>query len=117
MFPDIVCFCHLRWNFVYQRPQHLLSRFARQGRVFVIEEPVFDAGVGAANFHITKDPQLELWIVEPLLRGRPQTDRGHACFLQTQNARSAPPHAMSLSAHNFFVLKRLHLEGAAAKAR
>ena len=39
---DLVCFCHLRWNFVYQRPQHLLSRFASQQRVFLIEEPYFD---------------------------------------------------------------------------
>ena len=39
---DLVCFSHLRWNFVYQRPQHLLSRFARAGtRVFFVEEPVF----------------------------------------------------------------------------
>lgn len=37
---DLVCFSHLRWNFVYQRPQHLLSRFALQGRVFYVEEPV-----------------------------------------------------------------------------
>lgn len=39
----LLCFCHLRWNFVYQRPQHLLKRFARYDRVFFIEEPVFDA--------------------------------------------------------------------------
>ena len=39
--PDVVCFSHLRWDFVYQRPQHLLSRFARHGRVFFVEEPVF----------------------------------------------------------------------------
>jgi UDP-galactopyranose mutase len=37
---DLVCFSHLRWDFVYQRPQHLLSRFAAQGRVFYFEEPV-----------------------------------------------------------------------------
>src|SRR6266850_1717547 len=41
--PDLVCFSHLRWNFVYQRPQHLLSRAARDRRVFFIEEPVFDS--------------------------------------------------------------------------
>jgi glycosyltransferase involved in cell wall biosynthesis len=40
---DLVCFSHLRWNFVYQRPQHLLSRFAKQFRVFFVEEPMFDA--------------------------------------------------------------------------
>ncbi|MEH2046335.1 UDP-galactopyranose mutase [Nostoc sp.] len=39
--PDIVCLSHLRWNFVYQRPQHLLSRCAQGKRVFFIEEPIF----------------------------------------------------------------------------
>jgi UDP-galactopyranose mutase len=38
---DLVCFSHLRWDFVYQRPQHLLSRAARDRRVFFVEEPVF----------------------------------------------------------------------------
>jgi glycosyltransferase involved in cell wall biosynthesis len=41
---DVVCFSHLRWDFVFQRPQHLMSRFARSHRVFFIEEPIFDAG-------------------------------------------------------------------------
>jgi UDP-galactopyranose mutase len=39
--PDLICLSHLRWDFVYQRPQHLLSRCARERRVFFIEEPVF----------------------------------------------------------------------------
>jgi len=34
-----VAFSHLRWAFVYQRPQHLLSRAARTRRVFYVEEP------------------------------------------------------------------------------
>jgi UDP-galactopyranose mutase len=38
----LVVFSHLRWDAVYQRPQHLLSRFARVQPVFVIEEPVHD---------------------------------------------------------------------------
>ncbi len=38
---DLVCFSHLRWDFVYQRPQHLLSRCARNRRVFFVEEPIF----------------------------------------------------------------------------
>lgn len=37
---DLLCFSHLRWDFVYQRPQHLMSRFARSRRVFFIEEPI-----------------------------------------------------------------------------
>jgi len=31
----------LRWDFVYQRPQHLLSRCAKERRVFFIEEPIY----------------------------------------------------------------------------
>ncbi|AFZ57424.1 UDP-galactopyranose mutase [Anabaena cylindrica FACHB-243] len=39
---DIVCLSHLRWHFVYQRPQHLLSRCVKGKRVFFIEEPIFN---------------------------------------------------------------------------
>ncbi len=41
---DLVCFTHLRWGFVFQRPQHLLSRFSKHQRVFFIEEPIFHDG-------------------------------------------------------------------------
>ena len=43
--PLLVCFSHLRWDFVWQRPQHLLSRAAKHYRVLVIEEPVFRPSV------------------------------------------------------------------------
>jgi len=36
----LICFSHLRWNFVFQRPQHLMSRFAREMNVIYWEEPV-----------------------------------------------------------------------------
>ena len=38
----IIVFSHLRWNFVYQRPQHLLSRLADQYQILFVEEPVHD---------------------------------------------------------------------------
>lgn len=62
---DIVCFCHLRWGFVYQRPQHLLSRFARTHRVFLIEEPVF----GAEDNHLvtTIDDATKVHVITPHL--------------------------------------------------
>ena len=41
---DLLCFSHLRWDFVYQRPNHLMSRAAAASRVFYIEEPVCDDG-------------------------------------------------------------------------
>ncbi|NJS37895.1 MAG: glycosyltransferase family 1 protein, partial [Rhodobacteraceae bacterium] len=36
----LIVFSHLRWDFVYQRPQHLLSRIGRVHDVLVVEEPV-----------------------------------------------------------------------------
>lgn len=36
----LIVFSHLRWNFVYQRPQHLMSRLAKRWNVIFIEEPV-----------------------------------------------------------------------------
>jgi glycosyltransferase involved in cell wall biosynthesis len=42
----IVVFSHLRWGFVWQRPQQFLSRFARRHRVLFVEEPMFDVAEG-----------------------------------------------------------------------
>jgi UDP-galactopyranose mutase len=42
--PTIVVFCHLRWDFVFQRPQHLLTRLARHFNILVVEEPVRHEG-------------------------------------------------------------------------
>ena len=39
----LVCLSHLRWDFVLQRPQHLMGRFARTRDVYVWEEPVATA--------------------------------------------------------------------------
>ena len=63
---DLICFSHLRWNFVYQRPQHLLSRFAKTYRVFYVEEPVYENDV---KHHLQfKKAQNNLWVVTPVLQ-------------------------------------------------
>jgi glycosyltransferase involved in cell wall biosynthesis len=43
--PLLVCFSHLRWDFVFQRPQHLLTRATKYFRVLFVEEPILKAGV------------------------------------------------------------------------
>jgi len=40
---NLLCFSHLRWDFLLQRPQHLLLRFASDINVYFVEDPVFDA--------------------------------------------------------------------------
>jgi UDP-galactopyranose mutase len=44
--PTILVFSHLRWDFVYQRPQHLLSRLAEHYKICFFEEPSFRPGQG-----------------------------------------------------------------------
>ncbi len=72
---DLICFSHLRWDFVYQRPQHLLNRFAQQRRVFFIEEPVYDGGLPRA--HVSKRDSgvvvMVPWLPESL-RDHPTRD-------------------------------------------
>src|SRR4051795_2827508 len=53
--PLLVCFSHLRWDFVWQRPQHLLSRAAKHFRVLVIEEPIFKPDA-APHIDISRRP-------------------------------------------------------------
>lgn len=63
--PDLVCLSHLRWNFVYQRPQHLLGRCAKNRRVFFIEEPVFSA---ATDWRLDVSiHETGVWVIVPHL--------------------------------------------------
>jgi UDP-galactopyranose mutase len=62
---DLICFSHLRWGFVYQRPQHLMSRFAKHRRVFFVEEPVF--GVTAPEWHLSVCPATGVRVAIPRL--------------------------------------------------
>jgi glycosyltransferase involved in cell wall biosynthesis len=62
---DLVCFSHLRWGFVFQRPNHLLSRFSRHQRVFFIEEPVFQDEDDKLHIENYND---NLYVVTPHIR-------------------------------------------------
>lgn len=59
----IAAFSHLRWNFVYQRPQHLLSRLAARHRVVFIEEPERDLS-GPSRWERSM-PQPSLTVYRP----------------------------------------------------
>jgi len=62
---DLICFSHLPWNFVYQRPQHLLSRFAIDYRVFYIEEFTCNDTEDGYSLHESEE---QVWIVKPHLK-------------------------------------------------
>ena len=62
---DLLVFSHLRWDFVFQRPQHLLSRHAKNRRVFYFEEPVFGM-TDTPSLHL-RESQENVQIVVPYL--------------------------------------------------
>ncbi|MFC4211237.1 glycosyltransferase [Pedobacter lithocola] len=63
---NLLCFSHLRWDFVFQRPQHLMSRFAREMNVFILEEPIFEDHV---SDHLSFDNRNhQLTIITPRLQ-------------------------------------------------
>ncbi len=71
---DLVCFSHLRWNFVYQRPQHLMSRAASGRRVFYFEEPVFSSSPDTLRVYV--DPVNQVTVVTPELEeAKPGNDQ------------------------------------------
>jgi UDP-galactopyranose mutase len=63
---DVVCLSHLRWDWVWQRPQHLLSRCARSRRVFYVEEAVPD---GDTRLEIDETPSGVLVITPHVPEG------------------------------------------------
>lgn len=62
---DIICFSHLRWDFVFQRPQHLLTRCSSRQRVFFMEDPIFMPGI-KSHLEISRRDH-ELHIIVPKL--------------------------------------------------
>lgn len=63
---NLICFSHLRWDFVYQRPQHLLNRFAKHTNVYFFEEPIFDSE--ETNYISLSKRNKNLSIVTPHLQ-------------------------------------------------
>ena len=63
--PRLICFSHLRWDFVFQRPQHLMTRFGATAPVVYWEEPV-DAASDAPSLAI-RDAGSGVTVVTPAL--------------------------------------------------
>jgi UDP-galactopyranose mutase len=67
---DFLVLSHLRWNFVFQRPQQLMTRCSKANRIFFWEEPIFDTEVArvdveqlAPGLHVAV-PHLEAGLPE-----------------------------------------------------
>ena len=61
----LLCLSHLRWNFVFQRPQHLLTCASKTHAVLYFEEPVYE-GV-AKPFMRATDAAPSIRVLTPVL--------------------------------------------------
>ncbi|WP_034388679.1 glycosyltransferase family 1 protein [Deinococcus sp. YIM 77859] len=73
--PALLVLSHLRWDFVFQRPQHLMTRAARSRRVYYIEEPVY--GAPSDQLAVRRDASGVTVITPQLQQGR-SADEGRA---------------------------------------
>src|SRR4051812_16346868 len=62
--PTLVVLSHLRWRFVFQRPQHIMTRMAARRPVLFIEEPAHDAS--AAPHWEFEEPFPGLTVCRPV---------------------------------------------------
>ncbi len=69
----LIAFSHLRWGFVWQRPQHLMTRFARRLPVFFVEEPEVHDGTDD-DLRVIEDRGVT--ILTPLLSPTPPAGWG-----------------------------------------
>jgi glycosyltransferase involved in cell wall biosynthesis len=64
----LIVFSHLRWGFVYQRPQHLMTALAERMQILFVEEPVHSAGPAHLECR-TLGPNLQVLVPHTPLRG------------------------------------------------
>ncbi len=81
---DVICLSHLRWGFVFQRPQHLMKRFATQNRVFFWEEPVREDGAPHLRSYVC--PETGVRVCTPVVP--PHTDYPAQIELQKRFLKS-----------------------------
>lgn len=84
----IVVHSHLRWDFVWQRPQQILSRLAVNAPVLFIEEPVFLDDIAAPRLDLSV-PFANVFRAVPALPGEMRDDQDHAISLVRSLAQEA----------------------------
>jgi glycosyltransferase involved in cell wall biosynthesis len=76
---DVLCHSHLRWDFVWQRPQHLMTRLARRHRVIYLEDALpLPEEETTSRLDVRETPSGVI-VARPLLErqtGDPEQDKG-----------------------------------------
>ena len=80
---ELVVLSHLRWTFVWQRPQHIISRLAANRRTWFVEEPLPVEGLPAPRLRTEDHGNVcRVWLEVP-------GPEGHVCFSDPRAATYA----------------------------
>lgn len=93
--PVLLCLSHLRWGFVYQRPQHVMSRLAEDYDVLFFEEPIHDAN--SVDWLELSQPAPGVTVLVPHIRGGLDPEQVNAAqrrLLDEHLAIQSPSHLM-----------------------
>ena len=104
--PPLICVAHLRWAFVFQRPQHLLTRAAQAYQVLYWEEPQWREG-GGPGLELRATPQ-GVQVATPWLPWGADSDAAQRALLDAHLAETGvadpvlwfySPHALDWAGH------------------
>ena len=85
---------HLRWTFVWQRPQHIVSRLASGRPTWFVEEPLAVDGIDAPRLRTEQHGSVcRVWLEVP-------GPEGHVCFSDPRSASYADELAALLGSHD-----------------
>lgn len=74
----LICFSHLRWDFVWQRPQHLLSRLSKRFKIYFVEEPAFSELTDQPKLEVLPTPaNPDIVVIRLILPGAEESWVGH----------------------------------------
>ena len=90
----IIVHSHLRWDFVWQRPQQILSRLAAHAPVLFIEEPIYLDDLADSRLEITI-PFANVFRAVPRLPGRMREDADGSTAIVRSLAQDAVADGMS----------------------
>ena len=90
---ELVVLSHLRWTFVWQRPQHIVSRLATTRRTWFVEEPMAVEGLHEPCLRTEEHGAVcRVWLEVP-------GPEGHVCFSDPRAAGYAAQLTALLGSH------------------
>jgi glycosyltransferase involved in cell wall biosynthesis len=69
-----IVFSHLRWDFVTQRPQHIMNRLAKSSQIIFVEEPI-EPEDGEGGLVKMFKPSKNITVIQPLVQWSEYTEK------------------------------------------